>query len=338
MDSTPFIRFLIAGHLRRDFIISANGETYFDQPGGNLLYAASGMAVWEESIGLIGRIGEDYPQIWLNQLEQYGFDCRGIKVVPDSLDLRYFRSYMNDGPVRSEHIISKFSSLDIPFPKSLLGYSEKEQKIDSRNQILPDSIRMTDIPESYMDATATHICPMDFLSHSILPSLLRKGNISTVTIEPPASYMDPSFWIDIPLIFKGITAVITSEKKLSNLFKGRSVDVWEMAEALCEYDPEIVVIKRGSKGQYIYDKMTKKRWSIPAYPAKVFDTTGAGDAFAGGFLAGYRNNYSPVEAALHGNISASLIIEGNGPFYALDALPNLAQARLESLRDAARKI
>jgi sugar/nucleoside kinase (ribokinase family) len=69
----------------------------------------------------------------------------------------------------------------------------------------------------------------------------------------------------------------------------------------------------------------------------VIDPTGAGDAFCGGFLAGFRSTYEPVDAALHGNISASLVIEGGGPFYALDALPGLAQARLEGLRGMARK-
>jgi len=41
-----------------------------------------------------------------------------------------------------------------------------------------------------------------------------------------------------------------------------------------------------------------------------------------------------LAAVLHGNVSASLVIEGSGPFYALEALPGLAQARLEALRDA----
>ena len=60
--------------------------------------------------------------------------------------------------------------------------------------------------------------------------------------------------------------------------------------------------------------------------------TGAGDAFCGGFLAGYRKTYEPLEAALYGNVSASLNVEGSGAFYPLDVLPGLAQARLEVLR------
>jgi hypothetical protein len=55
-------------------------------------------------------------------------------------------------------------------------------------------------------------------------------------------------------------------------------------------------------------------------------------------LAGYRKNYDPLEAALHGNVSASLKIEGSGAFYPLDVLPGLAQARLDSLKELAREV
>ena len=68
------------------------------------------------------------------------------------------------------------------------------------------------------------------------------------------------------------------------------------------------------------------------------DPTGAGDSFCGGFLAGYRQTYEPVQAVLYGNISASLTIEGSGIFYALEGLPGLAQARLSALKDGIRKV
>ena len=70
----------------------------------------------------------------------------------------------------------------------------------------------------------------------------------------------------------------------------------------------------------------------------MVDPNGAGDAFCGGFLAGYRLTYEPLQAALYGNIAASLVVEGNGPFFALDALPGLAGARLEALRQSVRRI
>jgi sugar/nucleoside kinase (ribokinase family) len=68
------------------------------------------------------------------------------------------------------------------------------------------------------------------------------------------------------------------------------------------------------------------------------DPTGKSDAFAGGFLAGYREHYDPLEAALKGAIAASLVVEGSGVFYAKDAMPGLMNARLYALRSLAREI
>jgi sugar/nucleoside kinase (ribokinase family) len=111
-----------------------------------------------------------------------------------------------------------------------------------------------------------------------------------------------------------------------------------MAEALAKYGCEIIVIKYGERGQLIYDAASRNRWEVPPYPARLVNPIGAGDAFCGGFLAGYRRTYDPVQAALYGNISASLVVEGHSAFYALDVLPGLPEARLESLRNSVRKI
>ena len=122
------------------------------------------------------------------------------------------------------------------------------------------------------------------------------------------------------------------------LFHGRSADLWEMAEALGAYGCEHVVIKRGEQGQMLYDVTARTRWEVPAYPARVSDPTGAGDAFCGGFLAGYHRTFDPVQAVLYGNVSASLVVEGCGAFYALDVLPGLPEARLEVLQESYRKV
>jgi sugar/nucleoside kinase (ribokinase family) len=88
----------------------------------------------------------------------------------------------------------------------------------------------------------------------------------------------------------------------------------------------------------LFNAAAQERWEVPAYPARLADLTGAGDAFAGGFLAGYNRDYDPLRAVLHGNVSSSLTIEGSGAFHALEALPGLAQARLESLSTIVRRV
>ncbi|MCK7520440.1 MAG: PfkB family carbohydrate kinase [Ignavibacteriales bacterium] len=111
-----------------------------------------------------------------------------------------------------------------------------------------------------------------------------------------------------------------------------------MAEAVSLYGCEYVVIKRGMHGQFLYDAETKRKWEIPAYPSRVEDVTGAGDAFGGGFVSGLCKDYDPLEGVLRGNVSASLMLEGQGAFRPLDVLPGLAEARLNALRDMVRKV
>lgn len=333
MVTAPFLRYVIAGKLQRDFILPITGNPALDVPGGSLIHAASGLRFWEDNIGLIGRVGENYPQEWLNHFSDLGFDRRGIHIIPQEIDMRFFAAYPDHESRAYKNPVAHFSRLGLAFPKNLLGYSEPGNQLDSRTQPGELTIRLNDFPMDYLDATAAHIAPLDYLSHSLLPSLLRQGHITTLTLDPSTGYMNPTYWDDIPAILRGISVFHCSEEKLTNLFQGRSSDLWEMAEALSGYGCELIVIKRGARGQCLYDHARRTRWRIPAYPARVVDPTGAGDVFCGGFLAAFRQTYDPLEAVLRGNITASMAIEGCGPFYGLKALPQLAMMRLESLRD-----
>jgi hypothetical protein len=334
------LRYIIAGQLKRDFALIPDGRALVDIPGGNLIYAAAGFGVWEPThqAGLVARVGEDYPREWLSLFKTRGYDIRGIRVLPGAVDLRSFYVYPDMFTRLHEDPAAHFSGLKQPFPKALLNYSSSRSSYDSRTQLTQTSLRQSDIPAEYLDATAAHICPIDFLTHTLLPAVLRQNGCTTVTLDPSGGTMTPTFWDDIPALVSGLTAFLPNEEEMRTLFQGRSTDLWQMMEAVSNYGCEIVVVKRGERGQYLYDRATRNHWEISAYPAKVIDPTGAGDSFCGGFIAGYRRTYDPLQAALFGGISASLTIEGSGAFYALDALPGLAQARLDALKEGVRKV
>lgn len=338
MATTPLLPFIIVGRLHRNFVITSQGKALQDIPGGGLLYAAIGTAIWEKGIGLISRVGEDYPQEWLYRFSRHGFDIRGIRILPETIDLRQFIAYQDSDTGNSDNPVAQFARLGLSFPKQLLGYTPPSPQIDSRT--LPGilTIRQNDFPVDYLDASAAHLSPMDYLTHTLMPAVLRRGNIHTLTLDPGSQYMNPTFWDDIPVLLSGLTAFLCSEEKIRSLFQGRSTDLWDMAETLAGYGCEFVVIKRGSQGQYLYNSNDRTRWIIPAYPVQVVDPTGSGDAFNGGFLADYRSSYDPLQATLAGCVSASMVIEGTNPFYALDALPGLAKARLNALRDMVHKL
>jgi sugar/nucleoside kinase (ribokinase family) len=333
-------RFLVAGQLRRNYVILPDGTPLLDVPGGNALFAAVGLSIWEPDppVGLVARIGEDYPQEWIESIQQHGLDIRGVHVLPEAVDVRSFLAYQDRNTRSDEDPVAHFARLGLAFPKALLGYRNRISVLDSRTRLLPYSLRQGDIPADFMDASAAHLCSLDYLTHSVLPAILRQAEFTTVTLDPSQGYMNPTYWDDMPALITGLTAFLPAEEELRSLFQGRSADLWEMAEALAAYGCEFIVIKCGERGQLLYDAASRARWEVPPYPARVVDPIGAGDAFCGGFLAGYRQSFDPLQAVLYGNISASLVVEGSDPFYALDALPGLAEARLSAIRQAIRRI
>lgn len=332
--------FILVGKLQRDYFITTDEKPVLDVMGGNLPYAAVGLKLWEEAPppGLMSRVGEDFPYVWLQDLESRGFDIQGITILPDAVDVRNFYVYTDKATRVTGDPVPHFARLGEPFPKALLGYRDQSNALDSKTNMTPVSLRQSDIPADYMDANAAHLCPVDYLTHSLLPATFRQAGFTNVTLDPSPGYMNPIFFDDVPAILTGLTAFMPSEEEMRSLFQGRSDDLWEMAEALAAYGCEFIVIKRGERGQLLFDSVSKSRWEIPAYPANLVNPTGVGDAFCGGFLAGYRKNYDPVEAVLYGNISAAVVAEGYGAFFALDVLPGLQHARLESLRQSVRKL
>lgn len=326
--------FLIFGQITREYLLPPTGQPRLDVAGGSLLYAAAGLRVWESSIGLVGRVGNDYPREWLNHCMSHGFDTSGIRVLSHKLDVREFFTYTDTLEVIRINPVTHFARRGMAFPKSLLGY----QLLEERKPDESGSLLITDIPENYLPARAALLCPMHLVTQTQLIAGMKRGDVHTFVLEPASTSMTPTARRELPALLNGVTAFLTSQDELRKLFWGETHDLWKMAEWVSMYGCEYVVIKCGAQGQLLYDVRTKQRWEIPAYPARVADPVGAGHAFNGGFMAGYCKSYDPLDGVLYGNVSASLKLEGSGAFYPLDVMPGLADARLIALRDMVRKV
>lgn len=339
-EGMPSPRDIFVGELRREFLLSLDEKWIQDTPGGNALYAAAGYKIWEKDQipGICTRVGEDFHHNWLEDFKEQGINTEGIVIMPGALDLRI--CYVQEGNQANEvsDPVGYFSKAGLTIPPALIGYSQQDKRSTGRRTSRKTAVREQDIPDTYMSATGAHICPLDYLSHNLLPAVIRQRGYSTVTLDPCSSYMEPGFLGDVPALMPGLTAFLPSEPDLKNLYKGVSTDLWDMAEELGRYGSELIIIKRGAKGQYLYVPASGKKWAVPSYPARVKNPAGAGDAFCGGFLAGYRKTFDPLLAVMYGNVAASLVVEGSGPFYALKSLPGLAEARLDRLRGKAKEI
>ena len=338
-DASP--TYLLLGQLRREYLITPAQKVYIDQPGGNLLYAAEGLSLWfedSEVVGLVARVGEDYPRNWIEEFATSGYNVQGIKILPEEVDLRWFRAFSDLRSATSDDPVAYFARLEMSFPRSLLGYKSKSGKTANLSKVQPISLKQSDLPEIYKYASVAHICPVDYMTHSLMPAALRQMGMTIITLDPGDAYMQSSNWEKVRALMPGLTAFLPSEEDLADLFSGRTTDLWEMADEVASWGVEIVAIKRGVQGQLLYDSESKTRYEIPAYPSKMIDPTGAGDVFCGGFLAGYKKSYNSLEAVLHGNVSASIAVEGSGAFFTSKVLPGLHTARIESLRGMVRKV
>jgi sugar/nucleoside kinase (ribokinase family) len=335
---TDSIDYIFIGGLRTDFCITHSGQARLGVMGGNAIYAATGARLWSSSVGIISRVGSNYPKEWILSLEEVGIHIKGIRILEDPHDTRTFFAYVSEEERVDINPATHFLRIGQSLPKELLDYQSSTEGQDDREILAPLGVRPDDIPPFVFHSRAAHLSPAHFLTHATVPVRLRELRISLVTLDPSIRYMEPAFQDDLPVILHGLDAFLPSEVESHTFFRPAEPDRWEMAEAFGNMGSRFVVIKCGASGQYIWDQDRRRRWHVPAYPVKVKDVTGAGDSYCGGFLVGLDQTCDIVEAALRGSISASIAIEGIGPLYTLEALPSLAQARLEKLRPAVREL
>jgi len=143
-------------------------------------------------------------------------------------------------------------------------------------------------------------------SRNNLFALMKEARKQGASISLDPSYwfskeyhlLNPNLLLDINIIFPN--------KEEAKILSGINEPI-AASHALLEMGPEIVIIKLGQEGCYISSK--KESYYLPGFQInKVVDTTGAGDAFCGGFLAGHILGFSIKDSAKIGNIVASRII------------------------------
>jgi ribokinase len=327
----------IAGGLRRDYTIALDGTVQLGVLGGSGAYAAAGARLWSDSVGILGRVGADFPAEWLDRLAQAGIRVGALRRLPASIESRRFIAYLSDEERATSNPAAHFLRVGHPLPKDLLGLPEPLQGKAAREAYGPDELRPEDLPPQEPLPRAVHLCPSSYLAHLLVPVRLRELRVRLITLDPSQAYIQPGFGTDMRSLVNGLDVFLPSFEEARAFLSPAQPEVQEMAEAFASAGCRFVVIRRGAGGQFVWDRDARRGWLVPAYPARVKDLSGGGDSYCGGFLVGLDQTGDVVEAALRGSVSASLTIEGPGPLYALDTLPGLAQARLEALRPGVRQ-
>ncbi len=328
----------VYGSLALEFEIAPDGNVGEAILGGTAIYAAVGARVWSDSVGMVARVGRDFPSSWLADIQRHGIAVEGVRILNSAGNLQQF-------------VASEFTTVPGNTPSSprhggmtaamLLAIRDRaaaSQAPGSTQGTEMLSLHPEDVDQAPLPSRAAHVCPGSVYTQAVLPARLRGQGV-------PGTTLDPGDWLDgstsqrdRETIIRGLDAFLPSEKAALTFSGPHQPALGEAAEAYGGMGCRFVVIKCGAVGQHVYDSAARTHWQVPAYPVQVRHTNGAGDAYCGGFLAGLARTGDPIHAALCGTVSASFVLEGPGAFYALGAVPGLAQARMDAIRGLVRRV
>ncbi len=295
----------VAGNLLVDDIVYEDGSTRMARAGGATLYAALGANLWGIRVGITSVVGDDYPERTLDALDARGIDLSGLRRLENQPGLRTWLLYEG----RRRHVVHR-----------LCGPTHAE--------VSPAATDLDDGPQ----ARAVHLAPMPFEVQRDLVETLRKRPDIAVSLDPYELLMSQNLE-DWKELLAGVDDFFFSEDEM--LIDGGLESPRPILAELAPEKLNRIFYKRGARGGIAYDRRAGDFLDWPARARTVVDPTGAGDAFAGGVIAGQLLG-EPLPRALElGVVSAAFAVEGEGADSLLAAGPDSASRRLrEEFGDA----
>ena len=294
---------LIIGTLAYDNIETPFGKAE-NALGGSANYIALAASYLSDDIGVVSIIGEDYEQSDLQLLHDRGIDTSGVELREGGKTFRWSGRYHHDLNTRD--------TLDTQL-NVLLEFDPK-------------------VPESMRDAR--FIC-LGNLDPAIQLSVLDQVENPLFTICDTMN-----FWIDntpekLREALARVDCLIINDSEARELADDPSLI--RAARKIREMGPQTLVIKKGEHGALLF--VEDDVFSAPAWPLEeVFDPTGAGDTFAGGFV-GYLARHTEVTArtlrgaVIYGSALASFCVEQFSVKALLDLTEEEINARVQSFRN-----
>jgi sugar/nucleoside kinase (ribokinase family) len=290
---------VLLGNLLVDDVVFPDGRTRMGQPGGAILYGSLAAALWGARCGCVSLRGDDYPPDALEKLRARGVSTDGIRPLGRH-GVRTWLLY--EGRVR--RVVHR------------LGCPTHEE-------VSPEP---GDVPEAWRAARAFHLAPMPIAQQARHVERLGAGG-ALISIDPHELVTEASLprWRET---LAGADAFFPSEDEL-RLDDAQS-DPRRALRRLAGGRLRFVAYKRGLKGGLLYDATEDRFHEWAARTHGVTDPTGAGDAFAAGFLVAHLRGHAVEDCLRHGVVTASFALGDWGSDGLLGATPADAAMRMRA--------
>jgi sugar/nucleoside kinase (ribokinase family) len=274
---------IIIGTVAFDAIETPFGKT--DKiVGGAATYASLAASYLYKKVKIVAVVGDDFLEKDINILKNHGIDTEGLQIKEGEKSFFWSGKYHND--------------------------------MNSRDTLVTELNVLADfdpiLPESYQDC--------EYLMLGNLTPMVQQTVIKRLKNRPKLIVLDTmNFWMDIMMpdlleTLKMVDVLTINDEEARQL--SGEYSLVKAAKKILTMGPKYLIIKKGEHGALLFHE--DKIFSAPALPlAEVFDPTGAGDCFAGGFI-GYMAKVGTVNfnnmknALIFGSALASFCVEQFG--------------------------
>lgn len=288
---------LVIGTVAFDAIETPFGKT--DKiVGGAATYAGLAATYFYDKVKIVAVVGDDFPADEIKDFEKHGIDTEGLQIKKGEKSFFWSGKYHND--------------------------------MNSRDTLITELNVLADfdpvIPASYQDC--------EYLMLGNLTPQVQQTVIKRLTKRPKLIVMDTmNFWMDIAMddlkeTIKLVDVLTINDAEARQL--SGEYSLVKAARKILTMGPKYLIIKKGEHGALLFNE--DRIFSAPALPlADVFDPTGAGDTFAGGFIGylakvGTINFNNMKNALIYGSALASFCVEKFGT----EKIKNLTEKEIAS--------
>lgn len=282
----PSLDVAVVGHFSIDNLKLPSSPTPSVVMGGSVAYSSLIATILGAKTTVISKVGRDFPETYLQQLQEKGIDVSSVVRISDAQTTRFELEYNADLSSRNLRLTSKAPALTIDdIPRSL------------RSKAIQIAPIAREIPLEVIEYLRTRGEVLALDPQGILREFDKTGKVTfrSKTEKRLFEFID---------IYKSSTEEIQATTGISDLHAA--------VKAIHAFGVKIVLVTMGAKGAVLSTEGALNR--VPTYICKKYvDPTGAGDVFLGAFLAEYNRRKDPIWCACVGSAAASVVVESVGP-------------------------